>query len=184
MRALLTRNEDIESDHVNGSPGYVVDIEMNDDDDPIVIRFQPDSAAATTSPLRITRKTARVTCKGAGSVTRYQFPLLPAFAVTVHRVQGSTLDCDIHVLLNAEFFAAGQAYTALSRARRLSQLHLWNFDLGAIKAEPRIAREYARLARRPLTQAHVNAACSRPAAPLPTLSGIAAPHPASFEAYR
>jgi hypothetical protein len=31
------------------------------------------------------------------------------FAVTVHRVQGATLEGDVHVLLNAEFFADGQA---------------------------------------------------------------------------
>ena len=69
---------------------------------------------------------------------------------------------------------AGQAYTALSRARRLSQLHLWGFDLAAIKADPRIAREYRRLERRPLTRAHVDAARARHTAPLPSLSAIAA----------
>ena len=31
------------------------------------------------------------------------------FAVTVHRVQGATLEGDVHVLLNSEFFADGQA---------------------------------------------------------------------------
>ena len=30
-------------------------------------------------------------------------------AVTVHRVQGATLEGDVHVLLNSEFFAEGQA---------------------------------------------------------------------------
>ena len=69
---------------------------------------------------------------------------------------------------------AGQAYTALSRARRLSQLHLWGFDLAAIKADPRIAREYRRLARRPLTRNHVDAAKPRVAQPLPHLSAIEA----------
>jgi hypothetical protein len=84
---------------------------------------------------------------------------------------------------NGEFFAPGQAYTALSRARRLSQLHLWGFDLDAIKADPNVAREYQRLARRPLTRAHVDAAPARATPALPSLSGIDAPHPASWEAY-
>ena len=73
---------------------------------------------------------------------RDRFPVLPSHAITVHRVQGATLDNDVHVLLNSEFFAPGQAYTALSRARRLKQLHLWGFDLKAIIADPRVAREY------------------------------------------
>jgi hypothetical protein len=219
MHALLTQNQDMESDNINGSPGVVVAIETDpdDDDEPVVIRFRPDSAAAHAPPLCIKRKHVRVTAKGVGSATRFQFPLLPAHAITVHRVQGSTLDGEIHVLFNAEFFAvtprgslylrdlhhrnqcdpphhhlfvrrmarsqAGQAYTALSRARRLSQLHLWGFDLAAIKANPHVAREYRRLARRPLTRAHVDAARTRPSAPLASLSAIAAPHPASFEAY-
>ena len=185
MRALLTQNEDMETDRINGSPGVVVAIETDPDDDekPIVLCFRPDSAAADAPPLRITRTLVRVTCMGVGTVTRYQFALLPSHAITVHRVQGSTLESDIHVLLNAEFFAAGQAYTALSRARRLSQLHLWGFDLAAIKADPCVAREYQRLARRPLTRAHVDVARVRPRAVLPPLSTIDVPNPASSEAY-
>ena len=41
------------------------------------------------------------------------------------RVQGATLEDDVHILLNAEMFAEGQAYVALSRVRRLSQVHFW-----------------------------------------------------------
>ena len=95
----------------------------------------------------------------------------------IFRVQGATLDNDVHVLLNSEFFAPGQAYTALSRARRLSQLHLWGFDLKAIIADPSVAREYKRLERRLLTQEHVDAAQSRVSAPLPHLSQIEAQYP-------
>ena len=88
------------------------------------------------------------------------------------------------MLLNSEFFAAGQAYTALSRARRISQLHLWCLDLSAIKAEPSIAREYKRLEKRPLTAEHVAAARARPKTPLPPLSDLTtAAHPMSFAAY-
>ena len=60
---------------------------------------------------------------GFAWVSRLQHPLLPAHAITAHRVQGSTLDGEVHILLNQEFFAPGMAYVALSRARRLSQLH-------------------------------------------------------------
>ena len=44
---------------------------------------------------------------------------------TRQRVQGATLEDDVHILLNAEMFAEGQGYVALSRVRRLSQVHFW-----------------------------------------------------------
>ena len=63
MHALLTQNEDMEKDRINGSPGVVVAIETEpDDDEPIVIRFRPDSAPDDASPLRITRTQVCVTC--------------------------------------------------------------------------------------------------------------------------
>ena len=36
------------------------------------------------------------------------------YAVTVHRVQGATLEEDVHILLNSEFFADGQAVSKYS----------------------------------------------------------------------
>ena len=54
-----------------------------------------------------------------------QFPILPAWAISVHKAQGKTLDCKVHLHLgNFECFAPGQLYTALSRVRRLSDLTL------------------------------------------------------------
>ena len=52
-----------------------------------------------------------------------QFPILPAWAMSVHKAQGKTLDCKVHLHLgNFQCFAPGQLYTALSRVRRLSDL--------------------------------------------------------------
>ena len=86
---------------------------------------------------------------------------------------GTTLDKDVHVLLNKEFFADGQAYVALSRCRRLGQLHLWGLECEAIRADPRVAREYARLAKRPLSAHYVAHVAPRRATPaLPHLSTI------------
>ncbi len=49
-----------------------------------------------------------------------QYPLKPAYAVTVHKSQGLTFDKAI--LDIREVFASGQAYTALSRLRTISGL--------------------------------------------------------------
>ena len=62
---------------------------------------------------------------------RQQFPLQLAYGVTVHRIQGCTIQKAI-VCLNNEFFESGQAYVALSQVRKLEDLVLWDFCVSAI----------------------------------------------------
>ena len=53
-----------------------------------------------------------------------QYPLVPAYAITIHKAQGKTfnsISCDI-----TKTFANGQAYVALSRCRSLEGLYLKN----------------------------------------------------------
>ena len=56
-------------------------------------------------------------------VYREWFPLILAYAVTLHKCQGLSLDCAI-VDLSDKVFSAGMAYVALSRVRSLAGLHL------------------------------------------------------------
>ena len=59
---------------------------------------------------------------------REQFPLILGWAITVHRVQGMTISSNVFVVLDSTFFATGQAYVALSRVKKSTQLHLLAFD--------------------------------------------------------
>lgn len=52
-----------------------------------------------------------------------QLPILPGWAITIHRAQGRTLD-KVFVDLSQGAFAAGQAYVAISRVTRLDGLLL------------------------------------------------------------
>lgn len=53
--------------------------------------------------------------------TREQIPLILAWAITIHKSQGCTLDC-VQMQLGSDIFADGMFYTALSRARDIEGL--------------------------------------------------------------
>jgi hypothetical protein len=74
-----------------------------------------------------------------------QFPLMLAWAVTIHKCQGKTLD-SVRVDLGTGGFASGQVYVALSRCRSLQDLSLATPIRPAdVICDRRISRFYSRL---------------------------------------
>ena len=69
-----------------------------------------------------------------------QFPLTLAWATTIHKVQGLTLD-EIVVNMKGGRFTPGQAYVAFSRVKTLQGLHILNFNAKAIKASQDVKNE-------------------------------------------
>ena len=67
-----------------------------------------------------------------------------AFAVTVHKCQGLSLDCAMMDLSN-KVFCAGMAYVALSRVKKLENLHLIAFTEQAITVSSKCLQEINRL---------------------------------------
>lgn len=74
---------------------------------------------------------------GEVQVSRIQLPLILAWAMSIHKSQGQTLE-RVKVDLG-RVFEKGQAYVALSRATTLEGLQVLNFDPKKVQAHPKVA---------------------------------------------
>ena len=79
----------------------------------------------------------------AAEASRRQFPLVLAWATTIHKVQGLTMDQIVDI--KEVKFDAGQAYVAFSRAKILQSLFIKNFKHENIKVSESIVSEMKRL---------------------------------------
>jgi ATP-dependent DNA helicase PIF1 len=71
---------------------------------------------------------------------RCQLPLSLAWALSVHKTQGLTLDCCI--ISMKDIFEKGQAYVALSRARSMESLQVLHFDPKVVRADETVIQFY------------------------------------------
>ncbi|XP_028448983.1 ATP-dependent DNA helicase PIF1 isoform X1 [Perca flavescens] len=135
-QVMLTKNQDVSRGLVNGARGVVVAFESGKNGLPHV-RF----LCGVTEVL----KPERWVFKSGGGVhlSRQQLPLKLAWAISIHKSQGMTLDC-VEISL-ARVFESGQAYVALSRARSLQGLRVMDFDPRVVRADPDVLVFYKKL---------------------------------------
>lgn len=77
---------------------------------------------------------------GEVQAQRSQLPLILAWALSIHKAQGQTLE-RVKIDLK-KIFEKGQAYVALSRATSQAGLEVLNFDKSKVMAHPRVAQFY------------------------------------------
>jgi ATP-dependent DNA helicase PIF1 len=135
-QVMLVTNLDVEGGLVNGSRGVVVDIRAADNVP--IVQFRRGSPIPVEPKQWVSNENSRV--------TRNQVPLRVAYAITIHKSQGSTLDCAL-VDIGSSTFEYGQAYVALSRVRNLESLYIWNLVPSRIRAHPTVVAFYESLER-------------------------------------
>lgn len=75
------------------------------------------------------------------AVKRKQIPLRLAYALTIHKAQGASLD-SVLIDVGSATFEYGQAYVALSRVRSLDALYIHDIEKGAFRVHPAVKDFY------------------------------------------
>jgi ATP-dependent DNA helicase PIF1 len=88
-------------------------------------------------------------------VFRQQIPLRLAYALTIHKAQGASLDSAM-VDIGKATFEYGQAYVALSRVRSMEALYVYDLDKEAFKVHPAVKEYYRQLSATSQTPQHLS----------------------------
>ena len=114
---LLTRNLDLHRGLVNGAEVQL----LSTRDFSITVRTASGQLAV------LPRINFTVDPEESGlpfTLLRRQYPISPAYALTVHRVQGQTLRF-VGLFFRGDVFCHGQLYTALSRVKSWEAVRVW-----------------------------------------------------------
>ena len=169
-RVMLNMNVDVSDGLCNSAIGTVSDVTFDRAttttikavwvkfDNPIVGAHSRAvlSNSSYPSATRIIRSEVLITSSASGNLqtTRRQFPLCLAFATTIHKVQGLTLDSI--VVSFGHFSPAGMYYVALSRTRAFNGLKLLSFNRAGIKASNDVKQEMKRLHNHKIPLPHLS----------------------------
>jgi len=110
-QVVLLVNLDQDNGLVNGTRGVVIDVLSKS----VLIKRVNNTICEI--PLY------KTTNSEDDSLSVSYMPLKLAYALTIHRSQGMTLDA-VEIDIGTNIFAAGQAYTALSRAQNLKSVRI------------------------------------------------------------
>lgn len=132
---MLTMNVDLEAGLCNGSQGIVTGFTPNGHP---TVRFS--TGVYPISPIIWQSE-------NYPTIGISMMPLILSWAVTIHKIQGTTLDMAVMDLGNT-VFEYGQMYVALSRVKTMEGLFLEGFNPKKIKANPKVIEFYETTFRR------------------------------------
>ena len=135
VRVMLHHNIDTSISLVNGAIGTVLSISKEQ----IKVKFDHISA-----PYDVQRVHSKFMVMQNFYIYRQQFPLILAYAITIHKIQGLPLDCII-VDLSDRVFSAVMAYVALSSVISLAGLHLSAYQPNRLLSAQSVSKEVNRL---------------------------------------
>jgi ATP-dependent DNA helicase PIF1 len=136
-QVMLVTNLNQAEGLVNGSRGIVVGFDATELKYPIV-KFRSGAAI----PIAL----ASWESEFLPGVNRSQIPLILAYAMTIHKSQGATIDSAL-IDIGHNTFESGQAYVALSRVRSLESLYIWDLEKSAFITHDKVKRVYQDLRR-------------------------------------
>ncbi len=125
---VMCIKNNFDAGYVNGTRGKVIAF-LDSDDTPIIELYNGKTIYATPETWAIEEN-------GKEKASISQLPIRLAWAITIHKSQGISLD-------NAEIdlsrtFAYGMGYVALSRVRTLAGIWLVGFHPDALRVDPKV----------------------------------------------
>jgi hypothetical protein len=126
---MVTRNISVANHLVNGTRGVVVGLLEN-----VVVIKDMNSVIHHINYFRDINKNNK---KNEISF----MPLKLAYAMSIHKSQGSSIDC-LELDLGEDIFVSGQTYTALSRATNINNIKINNLDKNSFFVNKKIIEFY------------------------------------------
>ena len=130
---MINWNIDIDSGIVNGTTGMIVSL----NNESVTLKITNRDKLYTVNHKSIKDE-------DTGFLMGKIMPLQLAWATTIHKSQGSTIDY-LELNLGESIFADGQAYVALSRVKTLENLSIINIDKNSFTTNKFVSEFYLKL---------------------------------------
>ena len=138
-KVMCLQNINVEAGICNGSIGVVLRFEcgLNHPD-----KFYP--VVKFTNGIEMLIAPQIIQSESIPILVVSQIPLLKAWALTIHKIQGTTLDI-AEMDIGSQIFEDGQIYVGLSRVKSLNGLYIKEFDPLKIKVNQKVKKFYQSL---------------------------------------
>ena len=120
----------------NGSRGIIIDFTKDENKYPVVLFLNGKKMIIKSYEYKLYEEN--------NSIIKIQIPLILAWAITIHKAQGMSLEY-VKTDIGSSIFEYGQAYVVLSRIKTIDGLSLINIDYSKIRAHPKILEYYKNL---------------------------------------